>query len=88
MIMDSDKLNKWMEVAKQFAGGDFWYNIFDQPASQNLLNSHPLYAGQVGQPSKNGPLVDVLNTNQEIIVLVDLPGVKKEDVELSIAGYM
>lgn len=82
--MDIDKLNKWMEVAKQFSGGDFWDNIFDQPTA--FLEQHPFFSGQSGQPFGNGPLVDVLRTGEEIIVLIDLPGVRKEDVELSVSG--
>jgi len=34
------------------------------------------------------PAVDVIETDEEFIVLADLPGVKKEDLELSIAGSL
>jgi HSP20 family protein len=34
------------------------------------------------------PAVDVVETDEEYVVLADLPGVKKEDLEISVAGSL
>jgi len=34
------------------------------------------------------PAMDIIETNEEILVVADLPGVKKEDLELNLAGTL
>ncbi len=41
-------------------------------------------AGEMAEESDYGPAVDVYETDDEVVVKAQLPGVKKEDVEVSI----
>ncbi len=84
--MNPDKLNKWIELAKSFAGQDFWSDMLDQSGSQQDQFSHnPFFAGKPSPgPASLFPAADVLTSDHEMVVLVDLPGVAKEDIQLSI----
>ncbi|HET7627887.1 MAG TPA: Hsp20/alpha crystallin family protein [Bacillales bacterium] len=88
--MDVDKLKQWLDTARQFQGTDFWSEIFDaderggkqtrkRPDSTDKEMEAPL-------PPLELPLIDVYAKPDEWIVVVDLPGVAKEDVQLSASG--
>ncbi|WP_248929626.1 Hsp20/alpha crystallin family protein [Paenibacillus hamazuiensis] len=82
--MDPEKISKWMDIAKQFAGGDFWTDIFEQPASKKTEGKPPADE----HPQEAWPRVDILCQQQDLLILIDLPGIAKEDVELSLAGEL
>lgn len=84
--MDSEKIGKWLEVAKNFTGSDFWTDIFDQSGAKQMIGMNPYVQGIGDKQQRQLPLVDMLKASDEIIVLIDLAGVAKEDVELSAAG--
>lgn len=85
--MDSEKIGKWLEVAKNFTGSDFWTDIFDQSGARQMMGMNPMFQGNSEkQPGNQLPLVDMLRSSDEVIVLIDLAGAAKEDVELSVAG--
>lgn len=85
--MDSEKIGKWLEVAKSFTGSDFWTDIFDHSGTKQMMGINPTVQGNSDKQQGNPlPLVDMLRSREEVIVLIDLPGVAKEDVELSVAG--
>ena len=44
----------------------------------------PLWPSMEGEPFDFGPAVDVYETDTEVVVKVELPGVKKDDIELTI----
>ena len=85
--MDVDKLKRWLDAAQQFQGSDFWSDIFDQiPKGQN-----PSRQGAKGRQADQSPdpilpLIDILERAKEWVILIDLPGVDKNDVQLSVAG--
>lgn len=56
---------KWSQLARKFLGDDFWSDV---------LNASPATS------SSGGPKADVYHTRNEVIVLVDLPGI--EDIHL------
>src|SRR5206468_6020799 len=84
--MDNEKIGKWLEIAKHFAGGEFWNDIFEQPGIKQMRGTAPSFKGSAeGRPTLL-PMVDMLQADDEIVVLIDLPGVAKEQVELSAAA--
>ncbi|CAG7650094.1 Hsp20/alpha crystallin family protein [Paenibacillus allorhizosphaerae] len=83
--MEPDKLNKWLEVAKQFAGGDFWNDIFEKPGLDQVMGKHPYFRGE-SESKPPDVRVDILKQAGYLIVLLDIPGMSKSDIELALAG--
>lgn len=81
--MDADKMAKWLEMAKHFSGNDFWNDIFGQEHDNGFQRPNP--AGVQHPSPVPGPPLDIMKTDREIIVVVDLPGAAKEDVELALS---
>jgi HSP20 family protein len=101
--MDIEKLKQWMDIAQNMHGGDFWKNIFDQEFAKQFINDQTLnssfseFKGHTPQdeqaPRKEKsprtfPLIDLIEGDQEVLVLIELPGVSKEKVELGLNGNM
>jgi HSP20 family protein len=93
--MDIEKLKQWMEVAQNMQGGEFWNNIFDQDFAKQFLDDQPFKTApesSKGEPrekqqtSQVFPIIELLEGEQEVYVIIELPGLKKEDIELGIAG--
>jgi HSP20 family protein len=93
--MDIEKLKQWMEVAQNMQGGEFWNNIFDQDFAKQFLDEQPFKTSSESskgaprekqQPSQVFPIIELLEGEQEVNVIIELPGLKKEDIELGIAG--
>jgi HSP20 family protein len=94
--MDMEKLRQWMEIAQGMQGGDFWKNVFDQDFAKQFINDQPFSAafsnngtGQTREDDKSSrtfPFIDILTSDEEVMVMIELPGVKKENIELGLAG--
>ncbi|MGG1674590.1 Hsp20/alpha crystallin family protein [Neobacillus sp. NRS-1170] len=93
--MEMDKLKQWMELAKNMHGGDFWTNIFDQEFTKQFMMSDQQFNSpsdgvnrKTGQEEKlrTYPIIDILEGESEVIVLIELPGVPKENIELGLNG--
>ncbi|MGG5253987.1 Hsp20/alpha crystallin family protein [Neobacillus sp. SM06] len=87
--MDHDQFKQWLEIAQNMNGNDFWHNIFDKEFAQQFINEKPLQENQQQaspQHEKAGtfPLIDIIEGKQKVIILVELPGVKRENVELGL----
>ncbi|CAM3824357.1 Hsp20/alpha crystallin family protein [Cohnella lubricantis] len=83
--MNPDKINKWLEFAKSFAGNDFWSDVFEQqPADPSSLGSPLTRPGPKQAQTGPFPAVDMLTSEEEWIILVDLPGVDKQDLHISL----
>ena len=52
------------------------FGSFDLPAVPGLLDW------------QTGPLIDVVEGDDEVLVLVDVPGVRKQDLELNVTGSL
>lgn len=77
--MQMDKIKEWMALAEQCGDSDFWTSMLDSAGSvpgQLLPSAKP----------KQGwsPAVDVVVTAGETIVWVELPGVRKEDLNVAV----
>lgn len=92
-LMDMEKLKQWMEVAKSMQGGDFWNNIFDQEFAKQFMNGQEMkgafgnptqQASREASPERSFPLIDLLEGEEEVIVIIELPGVLKENIELGL----
>ncbi|KPV56204.1 hypothetical protein QJ48_29010 [Paenibacillus sp. A3] len=77
--MDMDKLKQWMELAQKLEKGDFWKSVFeakDDAASEGAEGSKP----------SRYPAYDLYEREEENWVVLELPGLCKEDVELTLSG--
>lgn len=83
--MDIDKLKKWMEITQQYQNGKFWEMVFDEhpPEGMDL--------DEKDDPTRESPYLkypqtDIYLTDQEVILLMEIPGAKREDIYLSVSG--
>jgi HSP20 family protein len=97
VTVDIEKLKQWMELAQNMHGGEFWNNIFDQEFANQFLNDKPVNkntaSGPEGQTATrkreeapNYPPIEIVEGAQEVYIIIELPGVKKEDMELGLTG--
>lgn len=80
--MDTDKLKQWMDLAHKFDSGDFWRDIFgngEEASGPDALDSRR-------KSDKLYPQADIFERGIEIWVLIELPGMRRQDVELTLAG--
>lgn len=91
--MDFDQMNRWRELAQKFYGKDFWSSVFDSDYTKQMMNmmgegTTPMHNRDQApsSPSSPYPRVEVLKTTQDIIVLIDLPGVLKHEVQVGMIG--
>lgn len=88
--MDLDKLKEWMEMAQRVQGGDFWNQIFDHDYAKQFMgeaSSENFAEGKKENSSAGGfPAIDILESDEQVFILVEIPGVQKEDVRLSLQG--
>ncbi|NRD80423.1 Hsp20/alpha crystallin family protein [Bacillus sp. BRMEA1] len=93
--MDMDKLKQWLELAKNMQGSDFWSNVFDQEFAKQFINDEQFNSpftnttGQSfreGQTSKSFPIIDILEGEEEVFVIIELPGIIKENIQLGLNG--
>ncbi|MBM7645728.1 HSP20 family protein [Scopulibacillus daqui] len=82
--MDVEKLKQWLEMAQKFQGKDFWSDIFDQSMPEQPQANPESDSRSSASPQL--PLYDILQTDHLWIILIDLPGVEKGDIQLTIAG--
>lgn len=96
--MDVDKLKQWLELAQKVQGNDFWNSIFDEPPGAHVGQVNPQqdtrhrynhFQPQTAAPAprtEEFPKVDIYTNNREWMIVFDLPGIRKEDVSLSMAA--
>jgi HSP20 family protein len=93
--MDMDKLKQWMDIAQNMHGGEFWKNIFEQDFAKQFMNDQQVkspfngfeaQSNRAEKPLRSFPIIDLLEDNQEVMVMIELPGVLKENIELGLNG--
>ncbi|MFQ3545972.1 Hsp20/alpha crystallin family protein [Halobacillus rhizosphaerae] len=75
--MDTDKLQQWMNIAKQYQNGDFWTQVFDKEDHALELDNR--------ESKRLFPPADVYVTAEEVYVFIELAGVPKEDIQLTLS---
>ncbi|MGE6258142.1 Hsp20/alpha crystallin family protein [Heyndrickxia sporothermodurans] len=85
--MDIDKLKQWMEISQKYQNGNFWDMIFDQVSKDSTINRQENPPPTQHTSTTNTfPLIDIYLTDTQIIVIIELPGFRKEDISLSLSG--
>lgn len=91
--MDMDKFLQWMELAKKYQSSNFWNEIFDQSSFDEFMKNNDFArtdsaqaeAEDMTQQSKFPP-TDIYVTDAEVILILDIAGYKKEEIQLAISG--
>lgn len=87
--MEFDKLKKWMEVTQKYQNGKFWDMVFDEhPPEENDPEADDELEEELEKRpvSLKYPQTDIFLTEQEVILLLEIPGAKKEDISLTVSG--
>jgi HSP20 family protein len=85
-----DELIKSMESGQAGRGGPFFYGRSwsmrpgEEPEVREFGNIHP--GEQTIEIGERRPLVDVFDADGTVHVVAEMPGIEKQDVELSIDG--
>ncbi|MCM3702355.1 Hsp20/alpha crystallin family protein [Paenibacillus macerans] len=94
--MDMDRLKQWFEMAQQFQGKEFWDDVFREqmkpfksssgPSAHVSMNDSFSGMEQTGSPQSEYPPIDVLKSEQELLIVVEVPGYSKDQIEVFIEG--
>jgi HSP20 family protein len=80
-MFDREKILRWSEMVREMPGRDFWAGVFNSPAAARFFEQ----VAEMANFQDPFPRTDVYRTENEIVVLVDLPGVKRQDVQILVA---
>lgn len=75
--MNLDKIKEWMALAQQCGDAEFWNSMTESTSSGEF----PLMSAKKAVWS---PAVDLFLTADEMILWAELPGVRKEDLNVSV----
>jgi len=85
--LDIDKLKQWMNLAQQFHGTDFWNDIFQEENGKSFFNNaNPQANVSSTETGKTFPRIDIFQNERKYLVVIDLPGLDKQDIQLSTLG--
>jgi HSP20 family protein len=87
--LDFEKLKQWMEIAHKYHSGNFWNKVFDQDSATKFMQEaggEEATEEQERQTAPNFPRTDIYLTDSQVIILIELPGFHKEDVQLFVSG--
>lgn len=76
--MNIDKLREWVDLAQSFGEGDYWDQLFEGKGESAAKK-------KLGITAAEYPLVDIYQSASEITVVAELPGIRKEDLSLSVS---
>lgn len=81
-LVEIDKLKKWLDLAQQYQTESFWKQIFEDKnvnPSSSSSQTNPFTAAQEYSPKS-----DIYENNKSIVVEIEIPGLRKEDVQVEI----
>ncbi|WP_421385184.1 Hsp20/alpha crystallin family protein [Bacillus salacetis] len=87
--MDFEKLKQWMDIAQKYQVGDFWNNVFDQDTAKNFMHEFSSDPQQQQEPNMNRdyPPVDIFTVDAQVVIMIEVPGVDKQDIQLTVSGH-
>ncbi|RWZ52374.1 Hsp20/alpha crystallin family protein [Halobacillus fulvus] len=85
-MMDMDRIKEWMKVAQQYQGGDFWNRVFEQQGEEQPFQPFDQSDWTKDEPTSDIPKTDIYLTNTHVVVFIEVPGLKKEDIRLVGSG--
>lgn len=89
--MDMNKMLQWLDLAKKYQTTDFWNEIFEQSSFDEFMktNSNFWQSGESPLEPRQGekfPPTDIYITDEEVMLISDLAGYVKENIQLSVSG--
>jgi HSP20 family protein len=86
--LDFEKLKQWMDIAQKYQVGDFWNNVFDQETAKNFMHEFSNDSQQPQQQStrQGYPSVDIFTVDSQVVIMIEVPGVDKKDIQLTVSG--
>ena len=69
-------LSAWRSLDRWSNLRDEMNSLFDAPLWANTMREAPLFTGWT-------PALDLYQTNDDVVAMVELPGMRKEDIDLS-----
>ncbi|WP_010283717.1 Hsp20/alpha crystallin family protein [Bacillus timonensis] len=88
--MDFEKLKQWMEVAQKYQAGDFWNHIFDKETArkfmQDMKSEQDVQQASRTTESVEFPPIDIFMLDTQIVILIEIPGIDKRDIQLKVIG--
>ncbi|WP_338472363.1 Hsp20/alpha crystallin family protein [Niallia sp. XMNu-256] len=89
--MDMNKILQWMDLAKKYQTGDFWDGIFDQSSFEEFMKSNVdgNHSGETAMKKgqgRNFPQTDIYITDEDVLLIMELAGYVKENIQLSVSG--
>jgi HSP20 family protein len=79
--LNMDRMKEWMDFANRYSEGDFWKDALAEGKGNSSSSETPDKSEAPWVPS-----VDVIRTMNETFVLIELPGIRKEDFELIVSS--
>ena len=80
--MDFERLKQWQDFARKAGGGDFWSRVFSDERSNEAIKE----MSKTVVSEAKFPKTDIYMTDTDIIVVMEIPGVRKEDIKLGVQG--
>ncbi|MEH7379086.1 Hsp20/alpha crystallin family protein [Bacillus sp. JJ1533] len=85
-----EKLKQWMEIAQNYQTGDFWNHVFDQESSKKIMRDmeaeQPAEQARRTTESVEFPPIDIFKLDAQIVILIEIPGIDKRDIQLKVVG--
>ncbi|SEB42783.1 HSP20 family protein [Paenibacillus sp. GP183] len=80
--MNMNRMKEWMDLANRYSEGDFWKDAMAEGKGSSNHSETP----EISEEVPWVPSVDVIRTMNETFVLIELPGIRKEDFELIVSS--
>ncbi len=79
-----------MEVAQKYQAGDFWNHVFDKETAkkfmQDMKSEENVEQARRTTESVEFPPVDIFVLDTQIVILIEIPGIDKRDIQLKVSG--
>ena len=73
-------------IDQQYQNGKFWGMVFDEHSPEEMNDDEEEDITRENLSSITYPQTDIYLTEQEVILLMEIPGARREDISLSVSG--